>query len=108
MEAMTPERAKEYALSKGEERKPPPRLLAVVEQHPPPDEPTQRLTRREREVALLVRRGLANRQIALELLISERTVHSHLRNILKKLGFRSRAGLAAWVTQQQLHPPGGD
>ncbi len=102
---MTPEQAIEYALSKGEEGESP---ALVAEQQPPADERTERLTRREREVALLVGRGLTNRRIASELSISERTVHSHLRNIFKKLGLRSRAGLAAWVSQRRVNPPGGD
>jgi predicted ATPase/DNA-binding CsgD family transcriptional regulator len=96
--AMTPEWAIEYALSKEEEHNAP-TLVSVAEQ-PPADEPTERLTRREREVALLVRRGLTNRRIALELSISERTVENHVRKILKKLGFSSRARIAAWVAQR--------
>nr|MBA3491001.1 response regulator transcription factor [Rubrobacteraceae bacterium] len=48
----------------------------------------------------LVARGLPNRQIAQELSISERTVENHVHKILKKLGFSSRAGIAAWVAQQ--------
>jgi predicted ATPase/DNA-binding SARP family transcriptional activator/DNA-binding CsgD family transcriptional regulator len=52
---------------------------------------TQALTAREREVALLVGRGLTNRQIARELSISEHTAANHVRKILKKLGVRSRA-----------------
>jgi predicted ATPase/DNA-binding SARP family transcriptional activator/DNA-binding CsgD family transcriptional regulator len=51
---------------------------------------TQALTAREREVALLVGRGLTNRQIASELSISEHTAANHVRKILKKLGVRSR------------------
>jgi DNA-binding NarL/FixJ family response regulator len=54
-----------------------------------------------------VGQGLINRQIAKELSISERTVHNHLRNILKKLSFRSRTRLAAWVTEQRLQQGGG-
>ncbi|MFL5807791.1 MAG: LuxR C-terminal-related transcriptional regulator [Roseiflexaceae bacterium] len=94
--AMTPEEAIEYALSKGEQREPPV-LVAVAEQQPPADERTGGLTRREREVAVRVARGLTNRRIALELSISERTVENHVRKILKKLGFSSRARIAAWV-----------
>jgi DNA-binding CsgD family transcriptional regulator/tetratricopeptide (TPR) repeat protein len=58
------------------------------------------LTQREREVATLVARGLANRAIADELVVSERTVESHVTNILGKLGFSSRAQIAAWATRQ--------
>ncbi len=56
------------------------------------------LTRREREVAILVAQGLTNREIATRLFISERTAESHVEQIRGKLGFRSRAQIAAWVT----------
>jgi DNA-binding CsgD family transcriptional regulator len=55
------------------------------------------LTPREREVAALVARGLTNLQVADELTISERTVEGHVERILGKLGFRSRAQIAAWL-----------
>lgn len=53
------------------------------------------LTRREREVATLVARGLTNRRVATELFVSERTVDHHVSNILKKLGLRSREQVAS-------------
>ena len=46
------------------------------------------LTAREREVAGLVGEGLTNQQIASRLVISVRTVHGHMENILRKLGLR--------------------
>jgi pimeloyl-ACP methyl ester carboxylesterase/DNA-binding CsgD family transcriptional regulator len=52
---------------------------------------------REREVVILVARGLSNRQIADELSISPATVERHVANILLKLGFHSRAQIAAWA-----------
>ena len=55
------------------------------------------LGRREAEVAKLLAEGLSNKQIATRLFISERTVDSHVRSILNKLGFNSRAQVAAWV-----------
>ena len=58
------------------------------------------LTRREEEVAALVAQGLSNRQIATQLVISHRTADGHLERIMNKLGFRSRAQIAAWVQQQ--------
>ena len=58
------------------------------------------LTARELEVARLVGEGLTNQQIATRLVISVRTVHGHMENILRKLGFGSRAQVAAWVTRK--------
>jgi DNA-binding CsgD family transcriptional regulator len=55
------------------------------------------LGRREAEVAQLVAEGLSNKQIGTRLFISERTVASHVRSILNKLGFNSRAQIAAWM-----------
>jgi DNA-binding CsgD family transcriptional regulator len=93
-QAMSPEDAIEYALSKGEERDAP-TLVPVPEQPPPADEPSERLTTREQEVALLVGRGLTNRQIARELSISEHRAANHVGKILKKLGLRSRTQISS-------------
>jgi non-specific serine/threonine protein kinase len=58
----------------------------------------------QREVAVLITRGLTNRQIATELFISERTADTHVQNILNKLGFSSRAQVAAWAAREELEP----
>ncbi len=55
------------------------------------------LGKREADVARLVADGLSNKQIGARLFISERTVDSHVRSILNKLGFNSRAQVAAWI-----------
>jgi predicted ATPase/DNA-binding CsgD family transcriptional regulator len=55
------------------------------------------LGKRQAEVARLVADGLSNKQIGARLFISERTVDSHVRNILNKLGFNSRAQIAGWI-----------
>jgi DNA-binding CsgD family transcriptional regulator len=54
------------------------------------------LSAREAEVAQLVAEGLTNRQIAARLIISERTAQNHVQHILTKLGFTTRAQIAAW------------
>ncbi|HEX9925050.1 MAG TPA: response regulator transcription factor, partial [Anaerolineae bacterium] len=60
------------------------------------------LTRREREVAALIAQGHSNRQIAEGLVLSERTVATHVGNILNKLGFSSRAQIASWAVEKGL------
>jgi DNA-binding NarL/FixJ family response regulator len=55
------------------------------------------LSRREVEVARLIAEGLANKEIAARLFISERTVTTHVGNILNKLGFDSRVQVASWI-----------
>jgi DNA-binding NarL/FixJ family response regulator len=57
------------------------------------------LTAREREIALLVADGLANRAIADRLVLSERTVETHVRHVLAKLGLRNRTQVAAWAAR---------
>ena len=54
------------------------------------------LTRRERDVAALVARGQSNGQIAASLIISVRTVETHVQHIMDKLGCSTRAQIAAW------------
>ena len=92
---MSPEQAIEYALSADETPLcAPPRRRSKTAGSP------NTLTRREREVAVLIGRGLTNRRIAEELEIAERTVESHVSKILRKLGFHSRTQIATWIVQQ--------
>jgi non-specific serine/threonine protein kinase len=58
------------------------------------------LTRREQEVADLIAEGLTNKEIATRLVISQRTAEGHVERILVKLGFTSRARVAAWITSR--------
>jgi len=60
-------------------------------------DPTQPLTRREREILELIDEGLSNKQIAQRLRIELPTVKNHVHNILGKLGVRRRAEAAALV-----------
>ena len=65
------------------------------------------LTRREREVLLLVAEGLTNRQIAERLVVSEHTVHRHVTNILRKLDVPTRTAAAAHAVRAGLAGPRG-
>jgi DNA-binding NarL/FixJ family response regulator len=75
-------------------------LVGTLEKHPPPvkssdkTKPLSTLSPRERQVALLVSKGAANKEIARNLSISERTVKAHLGSIFQKLGVRDRLQLA--------------
>jgi DNA-binding CsgD family transcriptional regulator len=60
------------------------------------------LTAREREVLARLARGASNREIAAELVLSERTVESHVRNVLAKVGVTNRAQAAVWAVEQGL------
>jgi DNA-binding NarL/FixJ family response regulator len=60
------------------------------------------LSAREVEVIALLPRGFTNRQIALELSVSEHTVARHIHNILTKIGATSRAQAAAFAVRNRL------
>jgi DNA-binding CsgD family transcriptional regulator len=62
-------------------------------------EPPTVLTRRQREIARLIADELSNRQIAARLFLSERTVETHVTNILNKLGLGSRVQLSRWMAE---------
>jgi DNA-binding CsgD family transcriptional regulator len=63
------------------------------------------LTAREREVAVLITHGLTNSSIADQMMLSERTVTTHISNILSKLGYTSRTQIAAWAVEKGLVSP---
>jgi len=98
---LTLDEAIELALD--ERPKPPaaPRHPATPPAHDP-------LTRRERQIAGLVAEGLTNRDIAARLVLSVRTVESHVQNILTKLDFTNRTQIAAWIGEATATgaPPG--
>ena len=58
------------------------------------------LSKREYQVAELVARGLSNKDVAKELVISQRTAEGHVAKIMDKLGVSSRAQVAVWVTEE--------
>jgi pimeloyl-ACP methyl ester carboxylesterase/class 3 adenylate cyclase/DNA-binding CsgD family transcriptional regulator len=66
------------------------------------DREAARLSRREREVAVLVAQGRFNREIASELAISVATAERHVANIMNKLGYHTRAQVAAWTVEHGL------
>src|SRR6266581_751408 len=59
------------------------------------------LAKRQTEVAQLIAEGLSNRQIGARLFISEATVATHVRGIMNKLGFNSRAQIASWMASSK-------
>ncbi len=61
------------------------------------------LTARQSEVAALVSRGMTNREIAARLGITERSAESHVERIRLRLGFRSRAQIAAWYSARGVN-----
>jgi DNA-binding NarL/FixJ family response regulator len=63
----------------------------------PTESPADQLTTREREVLGLVRQGLANKQIARRLGISERTVKAHLTSVFQRLSVADRTQAALWA-----------
>lgn len=64
------------------------------------------LTDREGEVLGRVAAGLSNRQVARDLVISEKTVSRHLANIFAKIGVSSRTAAAAWAHEHGVRAPG--
>lgn len=60
------------------------------------------LTGREREIVALLADALSNRRIAEKLVLSERTVESHVRSILAKLGLANRTEVVAWASREGL------
>jgi DNA-binding NarL/FixJ family response regulator len=64
--------------------------------------PSERLSAREREVLILVARGSANKQIARQLGISEKTVKGHLTHVFQALGVADRTQAALWAERHGL------
>lgn len=89
------------AVHRGETRLHPDIARKLLEQvaHPPvaPSSVTSDLTEREREVVSLVAQGCSNQEIANRLIISSKTVKTHISNILSKLGLEDRTQLAIFA-----------
>jgi DNA-binding CsgD family transcriptional regulator len=100
---LTLDEAIAYARGDTAPRQPPPTPAAK-----PPGDELPRLTKREAEIARLIAEGMTNKQIASQLVISQRTAEGHAGNILTKLGFTTRTQIASWVlTQQTAGSPQG-
>jgi DNA-binding NarL/FixJ family response regulator len=63
---------------------------------PRSDRAASPLSPRESEIVTLIAEAKSNRQIAEQLVLSERTVETHVRSVLAKLGFTTRTEIAAW------------
>jgi non-specific serine/threonine protein kinase len=72
-------------------------MAFAMDEKPAKQTPRGTLSAREIEVATLVARGLTNAQIATSLMVSSRTVESHIRHTLTKLQLTSRAQIARWI-----------
>jgi two-component system, NarL family, response regulator LiaR len=70
------------------------------------EQPIDRLTPREREVLVLIGRGFANKRIAQELELSEKTVKTHVGHVLAKLGVSDRTQAALVAVRAGLVAPG--
>ncbi|HEX2084251.1 MAG TPA: response regulator transcription factor [Solirubrobacteraceae bacterium] len=84
------------------------RLVESYVARPMPAEPEtlDELTPREREVVLLVAKGLSNQEVGERLFLSEATVKTHLTSILRKLGLRDRTQLVVLAYERGLVTPG--
>jgi DNA-binding CsgD family transcriptional regulator len=77
---------------------------ALMDQPAPRSADPEALTAREREVVALLAGGCTNRQIAEVLLIGERTVETHVGNVLAKLGLASRVLVGPWAAEHGIVP----
>jgi len=81
------------------------RLMSSLQVAPRHD-PAAQLTPRELEILNLLGEGKANKEIATELTISERTARTHVSNILRKLGLSSRTQAALWAVREGVAKSG--
>jgi predicted ATPase/DNA-binding CsgD family transcriptional regulator len=99
--AMSPEHAVAYASATAAEMS----GAAGQQDRQPADSWLGLLTRREGAVAALLARGLSNRQIASELVITEQTVETHVKHLLSKLGLASRYQIQDWIDRYSRRSP---
>jgi len=82
-----------------------PAVTARLLREAPPPEPSEPLTERETEVLRLLAAGRSNKEIAAELVITEKTVKAHVSHILSKLGVASRTQAALHAVRTGLTGP---
>lgn len=75
---------------------------ALTKDRSPREAKTDALTAREREILRHLARGESNKTIARNLGITEGTTKVHVKNLLKKMNFRSRVEAAVWAVQTEL------
>lgn len=105
------DKAFDTAYQRGVHRDPDSIIEFALEEQREPDPATVReskhsqafsmLTPREVDVAELIAQGLSNKNIAASLVISKRTVESHIEHILTKLDFTSRTRIASWFSERR-------
>ena len=66
--------------------------------------PADTLTKREREVLVLAAQGMANKQIAKEMGITETTVKAHLTNVFQRIGVADRTQAVIWAERHGILP----
>jgi DNA-binding NarL/FixJ family response regulator len=94
------------AASRGESPLAPKAARAVVDSRTDAIAPAE-LTDRERDVLVLLASGMANKQIARRLAISEKTVKTHLTNVFQRIGVRDRTQAALWAERHGVLRPEG-
>ncbi len=83
-------------------------LRSLPGPRPPAAAPEPSLTDRERQILRLLAAGRANKEIAAELVITERTARTHVSHILGKLGLASRTQAALWAVREGHADPPAD
>lgn len=74
----------------------------IATDHPRTVQPPHGLTERQLQVADLIAEGRTNKEIAARLMVSVRAVEAHVERIFTRLGYSSRAQIAAWVARRSI------